>query len=289
MNVEDYKYLIIGGVPKAGTSSLYKYISDHPNANCSILKEVRFFLDEKYPLRSSSRFNGENLDEYNSFFSTGSCFENKIRVEATPDYLYSGTALKIAELLPNAKILFILRDPAERMVSWYKFAIQCGMINAKLSFDEYVMMQVNKPVDEDTPVHLRALEQCKYEKYLMDFRSAFGERMMVLDFVELKNNTKKVMKDVCVFMDVDARFFDNYKFTVENESYGVRSGWLSRIYRNIRPLLTYMFYSSPVVMKILKKINSIFKKLLTYNKVEAASVVITSELAHVIDKEAKQI
>jgi len=135
IDLRQIPFLIIGGTQRAGTTTLYKYLSDHPNVCASSIKETRFFLDKDYPLPSADRFNGTNLDAYGKFFAH--CTDlTKIRVEATPDYLYSDTALKIADLLPRAKMIFILRDQVERMVSWYKYAIQRGLLEESISFEQ---------------------------------------------------------------------------------------------------------------------------------------------------------
>ena len=138
MTVEEHHYLIVGGVPKAGTRSLYKWLADHPRVCASSLKEPRFFLDAGYPLPSAKRFDGTNLQEYTSFFKHGHEDTHLLKLDTTPDYLYSKTALRIAELFPSAKIIFILRDQVERMVSWYKYACQKWLIATGMSFEDYV-------------------------------------------------------------------------------------------------------------------------------------------------------
>lgn len=68
MQTDDQLYLIIGGTTKAGTTSIFRYLSAHPDVCASSLKETRFFLDKDYPLPSTNRFNGSNLECYRVFF-----------------------------------------------------------------------------------------------------------------------------------------------------------------------------------------------------------------------------
>lgn len=84
MSVADHQYLIIGGTPKAGTTSLYKWLSDHPDVCPSSLKETRFFLDWDYPLSSSAQYNGKNLEQYAVFLNNATiinvCLEWMLRL-----------------------------------------------------------------------------------------------------------------------------------------------------------------------------------------------------------------
>lgn len=285
MSISKHHYLIIGGAPKAGTTSIYKWLAEHPNVCASSLKETRFFLDTDYPLPSARRFNGANLIDYENMFKHCEEDKNLLRVEATPDYLYSKTALRVAELLPNAKIVFILRDPVERMVSWYKYARQRGMIEKNLSFEDYIMVQVEEPLTRDTPIHFRALEQCRYEKYLPAFREAFGERCMIIDFNNMKADPYSVMVKVCSFAGLDKYFYDSYIFQPENVSHSVRNGWFMHRYSIIRRSLAYALHGNPIVMNLLKKPNRVIKKMFTMNIKDAEKVNVTAEMSSLILQE----
>src|SRR3712207_1668459 len=102
-NVKEHSYLIIGGTTKAATTSLFSYLADHPQICASSLKESRFFLDADYPVSSKCRFE-DGLDKYDELFQH--CRDDRLlRLEATPDYLYSAaTPQKIKFSLPKAKL-----------------------------------------------------------------------------------------------------------------------------------------------------------------------------------------
>src|SRR5438034_3846662 len=97
-----YRFLILGGTSKAGTTSVYNYLANHPQI-CSLTKETRFFLDPDYPLPSTKRYQRDSPETYLSFFDSGNSqsLENW-RFEATPDYLYSAkTPRAIRKTLAN--------------------------------------------------------------------------------------------------------------------------------------------------------------------------------------------
>ena len=265
--MEGFRYLIIGGAPKAGTTSIFKYLADHPQVCASSIKESRFFVDADFPLPSPVvRFDGSNLDAYARFFSHFRAEQHRVMVDATPEYRYSKAILRIAGLLPEARIAFILRDPVERMLSWFKYARQRGFISQDMTFEAYVQEQIDKPITADTPIHLRALDQCRYEKYLPGFREAFGERCLTRRFEELKNDPRSVMYQLCDFSGLDASFYDTYSFTAQNVSYAVRNVWVEKNYNAIRRKVEVAFHDYPAIKDVLRKPNRLLKKLLKHNR-----------------------
>ena len=59
-----YRFLIIGGASKAGTTSMFSYLAEHPQICASHAKETRFFLDSDYPLSSPWRCAKNGKDAY---------------------------------------------------------------------------------------------------------------------------------------------------------------------------------------------------------------------------------
>jgi hypothetical protein len=285
MSATEYPYLIIGGAPKAGTTSLFKWLSAHHEVCASSIKETRFFLDLDYPLPSAARFDGTNLDEYESFFAHCPA-DRYLRVDSTPDYLYSRNALRIAELLPQAKIVFLLREPVDRMVSWYKYARQRNLIDEKMGLDDYVKSQLGCPIASETPPHLRALDQCKYEKYLPAFRLAFGDRLMELDFEDIKRDPISVIKKICVFANIDPAFYEGFQFNAENVSRSARFPQLEAMYNNARRKLAYASHAHPRIKALLKIANKLIKKVLISESKQPPQPIISNDLAELIRTES---
>ena len=130
--VSNYQYLIVGGTTKAATTSLFNYLADHPAICAASYKETRFFLDKEYPLPSKYRYDSD-IEVYNLLFSA--CDEDQFRLESTPDYLYCPSACeRIATFLPRAKLVFSLREPISRLISWYRFAKQIGQVATNPQF-----------------------------------------------------------------------------------------------------------------------------------------------------------
>ena len=109
------RFLIIGGSNKCGTTSLFRYLGAHPDVRLSTTKEARFFY------RNQHLDAAEVLQDYRKLFSAPGDSQ-AVCVEASPTYLHGAEAVatNIHRTLPAANLLFLLRDPAKRLVSYYK-------------------------------------------------------------------------------------------------------------------------------------------------------------------------
>lgn len=111
--------LLIAGCQKGGTSSLHTYLAQHPKMFPGDIKEIHFFdggLQDEWDKYAA----GEPL--YRSYFPQAS----KVRAaggltfEASPTYMFSPYAPeRMAAMVPDAKIVLLLRDPVERAISHY--------------------------------------------------------------------------------------------------------------------------------------------------------------------------
>lgn len=271
------KYLIIGGVTKAATTSLFFYLADHPNVCAANWKEVRYFLDKDYPLPSKYRFE-DGIEKYQEFFSH--CEDLRLRVEATPDYLYSqGTPQKIHAILPDAKLVFILREPISRLLSWYRFAKQNNAIQEKTTFDEYVMMQSKKHKTNQAQ-HLLALEQGRYSLYLKPYYTMFGrDRINIVFYEDLSTDPISVLKTICDFAGIDGEFYSNYAFKVFNRTENIRSSWLHKNYIKVRFNLFKVTHDKPTLYSFLRYLKRRIDPLYSFlNAHPSENIVITPSM-----------
>ena len=121
---------LILGAQKAGTTSLFNYLGQHPEVYASPIKEPHFFdhEGEKRPYAGPGRIPGpavQSLKEYEGLFA-GVRGEKAVG-EASPTYLYlPGVAERVKRRLPEARLIAILRDPTERAYSAYQHAVRNG-------------------------------------------------------------------------------------------------------------------------------------------------------------------
>lgn len=103
--------LIVIGAAKCGTTSLHEYLDEHPEISMSREKELHFFVDRKNWDRG--------LQWYEAQFDASA----PVRGESSPGYsaypLYRGVAERMARTIPHARLVYLVRDPVERVVSHY--------------------------------------------------------------------------------------------------------------------------------------------------------------------------
>ncbi len=111
---------LILGAQKAGTTSLYQYLGQHPEIFMSPVKEPQFFSLDGGRLPEHDPRRPLTLSEYHRLFD-GVRREQAIG-EASTSYLDSRRAARrIQRSIPEARLIAVLRDPAERAHSHYVF------------------------------------------------------------------------------------------------------------------------------------------------------------------------
>ena len=266
--VRDYQYLIVGGTTKAATTSLFVYLADHPAICGATYKETRFFLDSDYPLPSKYRYSGD-VEVYNQLFSE--CEGNQMRLESKPDYLYCPSAReRIVRFLPHAKLIFSLREPISRLISWYRFAKQTDKLPQTLSFDGYFEslfdVIASKPPKEATvqevadpaenivrEQYMQTLEQGCYAAYLKRYFERFGrERIHTVFYEDLVAQPSESLVHLCHFAGVDADFYKDYTFKVTNRTEAMRNSELHRKYRSFRFQVRRWTHNKPLIHQSLR-------------------------------------
>lgn len=261
-SVADYHYLIVGGTTKAATTSLFTYLSDHPAICAATYKETRFFLSEDYLLPSKYRYKGD-VEVYNLLFSNSD--DTQTRMESTPDYLYCEKAReRIAVSLPYAKLVFSLREPISRLISWYRFAKQIGKLPQTLSFDAYVELLFTTAGrhNGNEEQHLQTLQQGCYTIYLERYFKRFGpERIHIIFYEELAAQPLNTVAELCSFAGIDSHFYSDYAFEVTNRSQQMRNSELHRKYRDFRFRLRQWTHDKPIVHLPLRAIRRTIEPL----------------------------
>lgn len=245
------RVLIIAGQPKAGTTSLFDWLAQHPDICPSTLKEARFFLDPAYPLNRPFSYNGANLAAYESLFANP---EASVLLDATPDYMYSNGILAVAEALPNARLVIILREPVSRLISAFQFFKQRGLVAADQTFDDWITDQSTQTITDTTPVHMRALDHCDVDRYLAPIRARFGKRLLTVDLSDLKDAPLTVLNAVCGHVDQPA--FDSLPAAHEAKNQSVAPKWpaVSRVFDKVHRATSQKLLSAPGLRAALRPV-----------------------------------
>jgi tetratricopeptide (TPR) repeat protein len=106
---------LVLGAPKCGTTSFAAWLSSHPQLWVHPRKELHFF-DNRWSW-------GENW--YRHQFPSFQAENKIIRLEATPNYIQLPEAPeRVFKLMPNARLIVLLREPLQRAVSWYHHMVR---------------------------------------------------------------------------------------------------------------------------------------------------------------------
>jgi Sulfotransferase family len=219
----------IVGAPKAGTTSLYHYLDQHPDVYMSPVKEPNYFSEEirlgnisaqwqdwaqgehealqlylRGPMQEK-RFGGivSNWSDYLKLFENVK--GEKAIGEASVCYLWSKTAAQnIASTTPNAKIIMVLRNPVERAVSQYKQAVASGLIGK--SFREQVRKSLNNKSDQFGLLN-PFLDFGLYYEQVKRYTERFSaENVRIYLYEEYKQTPTRTLTDIFHFLTVDSQF-----------------------------------------------------------------------------------
>ena len=249
--------LIIAGTNKAGTTSIFRYLAAHPQTCASSIKEPRFFSHHPDPLALDS------LVEYAGYFQRCTA-DDSIIFEASPQYLAGGitVARKILQVIPDVRLAFILRDPVDRLMSFYKSYVgQDRCIVRDLSLESFVDralagdgLSEEDLRPEDAQLQ-RELYRGNYYPRLVEYLSVFRrEKILILFFDELIVNPRSVMCRLSEFAALDSEFYSNFNFTVENKTRNYRSAVLNRRVHDLNLTLEPIFNRMPVLRRALRRI-----------------------------------
>jgi hypothetical protein len=202
-------FLIIG-FEKAGTTSVYHYLQQHPEVFVSPTKETNFFLHEAQnpeflPYLAKDRPLVRSLADYRALFEDGP--EHKAIGEASPLYLTDARAARsIRRHIPEAKLIALLRDPAERAYSAYWMRVRDG--RETRSFEQAVEEELAGRLDNSLEIGRRHYVRWgRYRKYLETYLGSFDRSQLAIYlFDDLKADPGRLMREMFRFLDVDDGF-----------------------------------------------------------------------------------
>ena len=205
-------FLIIGA-QKAGTSSLYAYLVQHPQILPAATKELHFFSTEY----------SRGTAWYRQQFPRQARINNRARRlgkpvitgEASPYYLFHPHApQRIARLLPDVKLIVLLRDPVSRAYSHYRHEVK--LRTESLPFAEAIrreperiseglrLLQADEGVNNFAHQHYSYLARGAYVDQLAAFEKHFSrDRFFIATSDDLFNDAQQVYQQVLQFLGVD--------------------------------------------------------------------------------------
>ena len=216
---------VVIGAPKCGTTSLHRYLATHPEVFMSEPKELDFFVRDRGWRRG--------LAWYEERFAPAG--DARARGESSPGYTlhphWPSMPDRMAALLPEARLVYLVRDPVDRAISHFANSWRRG--------DE------RRPIVRALRENRLYLDGSRYafqiERYLEHFPR---ERILILRAEDLLEDRRATVRRVLRFIGVEGSWtapdLDQLHNTSAGQSGGLR--WAVRLrrspaYRRVRHLL----------------------------------------------------
>ncbi|MEM7756848.1 MAG: sulfotransferase [Cyanobacteria bacterium P01_A01_bin.40] len=203
-------FLIVGAA-KAGTTSLYSYLKQHPQIYMSPVKETNFFAFEGAELNFLGGISQgyladfkTNIDDYRAQFQG---VNNEIAIgEASPSYLYLPKAVaRIKYYIPEVKIIVILRNPIERAYSHFLHHLRDRLVDYR-DFEQALDAEAQAIADNwwwDYHYIQVGLYYQQLKRYFANFKQ---EQIKVWLYEDLTSNPLALIQDICQFLGVERQF-----------------------------------------------------------------------------------
>ena len=213
---------IIPGAQKSGTTSLFEYITDHPKVIPPSGKESHYFDNNFFkPVLWYRRKFPSHIRKL---------YQNGLTGEATPYYLFHPLSpSRIYSLIPNVKLIILLRNPIDRAISHYWMEFERG--NESLPMDEAFSREKERLSGEEAKLingeesysfpHQRHsyLSRGIYADQLDRYRKFFSDdQILIIQSERLFKDTKYVMKKVFDFLELRYKSFESKKYNEGNKS-----------------------------------------------------------------------
>lgn len=216
---------LIAGVNKAGTTSLFVTLAEHPDIAPASVKETRYFLPVRW---------GRPLDPravYESYWVDAG--DAPVRLEATPGYFSGGPDLvrAVRDVCGDAKVVVVLREPVARLLSYFTFQQARLRIPESMTLAQYLdhadALTDADFRDPDNEVYFGA-RGGMYAEYLPDWVAEFGADVLVLFFDDLVAHPAPTMARAARFLGVDPAGLPAGGLSSENRTTGFRNPRLQR-------------------------------------------------------------
>jgi len=198
----------IVGAPKAGTSTLYQILKNIPQVYMSKIKEPGYFnigIDLKnlfVPMISDEK-------KYLKLFTD---VKNEIAIgDSTTTYLMDpDTPKKIRQVIPNARIIIMLRNPIERAFSHYLHHKRTGLI--VLPFNDVINMYKNSLIKKNDLAHGIIFEGGFYYEQVKRYLDIFpSENIKIFIYEEFYKDIQKSLQNLLSFLKIKNNSFDLVK------------------------------------------------------------------------------
>ena len=223
------------GAQKAGTTSLYDWLGQHPAIEAPLaIKDYHFFCNDTYYKKGH--------DHLETFYKNN---EALINLHGAVNYLYfhQVSAARIHAYNPEAKLIICLRNPVDRAISAYKYFTR--VLQENNSFHDALEKEINGELTTFKELSNNSyISHGFYDEQINSFLNYFNPaQLLVLGFDELTdpNKQRETLIKVFQFLNVDSTPVINFNHL--NLSGTPKIKWLNRFIREsqTKKIITRLF------------------------------------------------
>ena len=186
--------IIIGGM-KCGTTSLFRYLGNHPRVAPCKQKEPAFFAKNNWR---------RGVEWYQRLFPD----DDRIKLEASTNYTkfpnFGQVPERMAEVIPDARLVYIVRHPVDRLQSELIHNVRAGYL-------EYQQLSSQTFWENGIDFHIGCSKYYwQLEQYFPHFNR---DQICVVSVEELSAEPVKTLNRILQFLDLPTGFFEGQVFT----------------------------------------------------------------------------
>jgi len=178
-------FFIIGAA-RSGSTSLYLYLEQHPDIYFSNVKELNFFSNPKYWAKGLDWYESRFRPQRRNIPRIGEASTSYTRAPFNKD-----VPKKIASYAPDAKFIYIVRNPIDRIISHYLHRVQVGQETRELS--EIIQNLENEAFAWQGRYHYQVAQFLQYYS---------RNQICIVSMDDLKKSPETLVKQIFQFLDV---------------------------------------------------------------------------------------
>lgn len=249
--------LLIAGVKKAGTTSLFDYVGQHPDVFTPAVKAVNYFL----PLREGNA-TLPPIEVYEKHFAEAG--SQRYRLEAPSYYLFGGTRIlgPLTAMLTDVRVIVSLRDPVHRL--WSDFSMkrrERTLPVPTMTFESYVQASYDayRTGAFEQRGGLAGFARGVYADPLESWLDVFGDRLRIMFYEWWSKDPLPAVRELYVWLDLDPSPAATLEAEARNRNRDFRSrvgaDLARRTYRGVRDHLALVERAKPWLYRLHEQVN----------------------------------
>lgn len=228
--------LFIVGAAKAGTTSLYRYLQQHPDIFFPNVKEPNYYSRAESHNPSAYRPPKEGKFYHTKIIRDSECYFSlynnatgyKVSADSSPSYLWDlESAKRIYSDSPNAKVIIMLRNPVKRAFSQFLMDLRDGRQQEE---DFLKALKNDKSFNPKIWGKAHLYEEIgMYHNQVKRYIDLFGNNCKIIIYEKFINDLRNGLIEIFKFLEIDTNAIENINYDKIHNSYAKPKNALSKV------------------------------------------------------------